>query len=105
MSLTESSSKYEKELYTRVGEVLHYIWDPIGVRGHPEARDEYDVYVPQVYLLLQGGATAEQIALHLDKVVTERIELNSNMERSLMASQKLLDWRAVLLRKRPEILG
>jgi hypothetical protein len=104
MPLTESSSKYEKELYTRVGEVLHYIWDPIGVRGYPEARNEYDPYVPQVYSLLQGGATAEQIAICLDKVATERMALNPNRERSLMAAQKLLDWRAALLRQ-PEILG
>jgi hypothetical protein len=96
---------YEDELHTRVNEVLHYIWDPIGVRGEPNARDEYDTYVPQVYSLLQAGATAEQIAAHLDKVATERMGLNSNMKHSLLAASNLLDWRATLLQKCPEILG
>jgi hypothetical protein len=45
------SQRYEQELLTRVNEVLHYIWDPIGVRGEPNARDEYDSYVPEVYSL------------------------------------------------------
>jgi hypothetical protein len=105
MSLIDSSSKYERELHIRVNEVLHYIWDPIGVRGEPMARDEYDSYVPQVYALLQSGATAEQIAGHLDKIATERIGLNSNTEHSLLTAQKLLDWRATMLRNCPEILG
>jgi hypothetical protein len=105
MALIDSLSKYEEELHMRVNEVLHYIWDPIGVRGEPRARDEYDSYVPQVYSLLQSGATAEQIADHLDKIATERIGLNPNLKHSLLTAHKLLDWRATLLRNRPEILG
>jgi hypothetical protein len=29
----------EKELQTRVNEVFHYFWDPIGVQGEPHVRD------------------------------------------------------------------
>jgi|HubBroStandDraft_6_1064221.scaffolds.fasta_scaffold3013605_1 hypothetical protein len=97
--------KYEDELHSRIREVLHYIWDPIGVRGEPNARDEYDSYAPHVYTLIQNGATAEQIADHLEKIATERMGLNSNKEHSLITAHTLLDWRAILLRKRPEILG
>jgi hypothetical protein len=97
--------KYEDEPHSRINEVLHYIWDPIGVRGEPNARDEYDSYVPHVYTLIQNAATAEQIADHLDKIATERMGLNSNIEHSLITAHTLLDWRATLLRKRPEILG
>jgi hypothetical protein len=96
---------YEGELHTRINEVLHYIWDPIGVRGEPNARDEYDAYVPQVYSLLQAGATAEQIAVRLDEIATERMGLNSNTKHSLLTAHNLLDWQTTLLRKRPEILG
>ena len=100
----DNSRNFEKELQTRVNEVLHYIWDPIGVRGEPHARDEYDSYVPQVYALLQSGATVETIAAHLDKIVTERMGLHSNISHSLLTALNLLDWRAKLLPKRPEIL-
>ena len=105
MSLLDISSKYGKELHLRVSEVLHYTWDPIGVRGEPNARDEYDSYVPEVCLLLQGGATAEQIAAHLDRIATERMGLNLNIENSLLTAHNLLDWRATLLENYPEILG
>ena len=37
-------SSLDEELYRRVDEVLHYLWDPIGVAGIPEARDEYYGY-------------------------------------------------------------
>jgi hypothetical protein len=48
------SSKYEQDLLTRINEVLHYIWDPIAVRGEPNARDEYDSYVPPVRAEILG---------------------------------------------------
>jgi hypothetical protein len=41
---------HQDELYRRTDEVLHYIWDPIGVAGVPEARDEYDSYLPHAFL-------------------------------------------------------
>ena len=42
-------------LYRGTDEVLHYIWDPIGVAGCPYARDEYHGYLPRVYSLLIAG--------------------------------------------------
>jgi hypothetical protein len=105
MSLVDTSSRYEGELHTRVNEILHYIWDPIGVRGEPRARDEYDAYVPEVCSLLQSDATVEQIAAHLDNIATDRMGLNSNMKHSVLTANNLLDWRATLLERRPAILG
>jgi len=32
----------DSRLHPAISEVLHYIWDPSGVAGVPEARDEYD---------------------------------------------------------------
>jgi hypothetical protein len=98
-------NRFERELQLRVNEVLHYIWDPIGIRGVQEARDEYDAYVPEVYSLLQNGATAEQLAAHLDKIATEGMGFSSNLENSLATAKELLKWQAKLLRRRPEILG
>jgi hypothetical protein len=40
-------------------------WDPIGVAEVPEARSEYDAYLPRVYALLARGAPAEEVAAYL----------------------------------------
>lgn len=63
----------EAELYKRCDEVLHYIWDPIGVSGEPGARDEYSSYLPKVFALVRDNATAEEIAKYLvsDRTVWE----------------------------------
>ena len=42
----------ELELYKRCDEVLHYVWDPIGISDVPEARDEYESYLPTVWRLV-----------------------------------------------------
>ena len=42
----------QMELYRATDEVLHYIWDPIGVSDAPNARDEYSSYLPQVFKML-----------------------------------------------------
>lgn len=47
---------------------MHYVWDPIGVAGTPQARDEYDSYVPQVIKRLLADASAEEIAQYLDSI-------------------------------------
>jgi len=96
---------YERELRQRINEVLHYLWDPIGVRGEPHARDEYDAYVPEIYSLLQKDASAEQLAAHLEEIEAERMGLSSNHEHSVSIAHKLLEWRAALLEIRPEIRG
>jgi hypothetical protein len=46
-------------------------WDPIGVRGVPEAADEYDTYVGQIGRRLREGAPAEEIAAYLTWVEEE----------------------------------
>jgi hypothetical protein len=46
-------SPKDKERYKRTDEVLHYIWDPIGIAGAPEARYEYHSYLPHVFSLLK----------------------------------------------------
>ena len=73
------------ELYRRTDEVLHYIWDPIGVAGDPYARDEYDSYLPHVYShLLKGdeqgirnyllGVTENEMGMDASQFMSERID-------------------------------
>lgn len=95
-------SKYDRELYQRIDEVLHYVWDPIGVAEVPEARDEYDSYLWQVFGLLKANASAEQIAEYLYQVSTERMGLMGNKLHDLKVAELLLEWKEVILEKHPQ---
>jgi hypothetical protein len=70
---------YDKEkLRKRRVEIRHILmskWDPIGVSDVPEAADEYDSYIGDVYELLNCSATDEKIAKYLRWVETERMGL------------------------------
>ena len=70
----------QMELYRATDEVLHYIWDPIGVSDAPNARDEYSSYLPQVFKMLFGQNSKEKIVDYLVKIQTERMGLNANRE-------------------------
>lgn len=58
-------SPQDLELYQRVDEVLHYLWDPIGVARTPEARNEYRGYLPQVFSLLKASTNGKDIREYL----------------------------------------
>ena len=58
--------------------VLLWAWDPIGVRGIPEAVDEYDSYAPAILQLLESGASNRELADHLTSIVRDRMELRPN---------------------------
>src|SRR5262245_36373060 len=89
----------DEELYRRTDEVLHYIWDPIGVSTAPTARDEYYSYLPQIFGLLKSGADAESIAAHLTEIATKRMGLSENRKHDLEVAELLLDWQQVINEK------
>lgn len=91
-----SLSPTDEELYRRTDEVLHYLWDPIGVAGIPGARDEYDAYLPQVFSLLKAGAGADEIADYLTEISTQSMGLGSNRERDRHTAALLLEWKATI---------
>ena len=61
-SMGRRLSPHQAELYRRTDEILHFVWDPVGIAGEAAARDEYDSYVPQVFSLLERGADEQAIA-------------------------------------------
>jgi len=83
----------EMKLYDRCDEVLHYIWDPVGIAGAPGARDEYDSYLPQVFKLLREGAGEDQIADYLVRIETESMGMSPNRAGAKNAATTLLEWR------------
>jgi hypothetical protein len=86
-------SPAQNELFQRVDEVLHDLWDPIGVSGVPQAPDEYDSYVPQVFTLLNRGSDASDIAAFLSRTTSHEMGLTVNSHRDLEVAEVLCSWR------------
>lgn len=78
----------DEELYRRTDEVLHYLWDPIGVAGYPGARDEYYGYLATVFNLLKTDAGADKIAAYLAQVASEHMELPPPQSRACIRCGK-----------------
>lgn len=89
-------SPKDNDLYKAVDEVLHYLWDPIGVSGVPEARDEYSSYLPVVFGLLKNNASPETIAKYLFEIATDRMGLGGNPKRDQEVVSILIDWKDVI---------
>ncbi|MFS2007304.1 hypothetical protein ACEN9F_27190 [Duganella sp. CT11-25] len=89
----------DEELYRRVDEVLHYIWDPIGVSGIPQARDEYYSYLPGVFQMVKDKAAADIIAQYLTDIVVNRMGLRGTTENALEVVSVLQDWQEALDKK------
>jgi hypothetical protein len=89
-------SPKEAALYKAVDEVLHYVWDPIGVSAAPQARDEYHSYLPDVFSLLCQGGNPKSIAAYLGKVATGSMGLPANTERDLKVANILVDWKEAI---------
>ena len=68
----ETSDVYAR-VHHRVDEILHYVWDPIGIAGTPEARDEYDAYVARAVAMLFEGKATDEIAHYLHSIETEEL--------------------------------
>jgi len=94
-------STYQEDVFRYCNEVLHYVWDPIGVAACPQARDEYDCYVPGVASLLFSDASADTIAKHLTQITTGSMGLNARHQRDLKVAELLIEWRQVLKDRDP----
>ena len=84
---------HELELYRRCDEVLHYLWDPIGVAGHPATRDEYASYANAVFHLLLDGSNKEVLVQTLVNFQTDAMGLLGTRDRASAAVDALLQWR------------
>ena len=97
MSITKQSlSAEDRELYQRTDEVLHYLWDPIHVSGVPQARDEYQSYLSQVFGLVTRSASAADIADYLTSIERDQMGLSitdQSKERNVEVADILLDYK------------
>lgn len=69
-------------------------WDPIGVCDIPEAKDEYDSYVPpHIYSQLIHRRTENEIFENLWKIENENMGLFGNGQRTENVTKLLLKLR------------
>ena len=65
-----------RRLEAEVRRVLVEVWDPIGVKGEPNAQDEYDCCLWGIVRLLTTHGTDEQITEYLFRQGTEHMGLS-----------------------------
>lgn len=88
----ENMSKKDKELYARISEVLHYIWDPIGVADIPNARNEYNSYLPHLFRLVIKNNDVGEVAKYLNMVQSKKIGLGSNLKKCKEVAIIIVNW-------------
>ena len=68
-------------------------WDPVGVHpGDDWPADEYDAYAPHIVSLLAHGATAEELAKHLEHLRTMTMGCPANRDADTTCARKLVAW-------------
>jgi hypothetical protein len=82
-----------RSYHAAIREVLLREWDPIGVADIPEAADEYDSYVGQVYALLIRQEPLYKLVDFLWWAETEHMGLCGNRRRTEQIAERLLRLR------------
>ncbi len=86
-------SPKDNALYKSTDEVLHYLWDPIGVSGSPYARDEYYGYLPQVFNMIKNNEKPEAIVEYLVSMEEQRMGLSPNKKGAIEVVEILNEYR------------
>ena len=86
-------SQQDLELYKRVEEVLHYIWDPIGISDEPYARSEYYTYSGIVFSLLKRSEEGKAISDYLVEVEVKQMGLGPSQEKAKRVAGILLAYK------------
>lgn len=77
--------------HDRIHSLLMNDWDPIGVRDVPEAQDEYDAYVSEIYRLLSRRCTATELFEYLWWAETEHMGLRGDRQRTGSVADRLVE--------------
>ena len=95
--MSRKVTPFESELGQRADEVLHYVWDPIGVAHVPEARDEYSGYALRVLGMLLESASPQALAAFLLEIESAGMGLTPKPEHAQHVAELLLRWKLVLV--------
>ncbi|MCG8422125.1 MAG: hypothetical protein MJE77_29735 [Proteobacteria bacterium] len=83
--------KTAREYHALIREALMNEWDPIGVKGIPDAADEYDSYVPQIHKLLIERKAPDAIFEYLWWLETEHMGLSGDRQATLAFAARLAE--------------
>jgi len=78
-----------RDYHAATREVLMREWDPIGVSDIPEAADEYDSYIGEVYGLLVGREPLHERVAFLWWVETQHMGLAGNRRKTEAVAVRL----------------
>jgi hypothetical protein len=81
------------QLYQAIDAILWLDWDPIGVSGTSGPKDEYQMYLPDVYRLALTGDRSK-IADYLFWAATERMGLTTQRNQHLTVADLILAAKA-----------
>src|SRR2546430_16029488 len=85
--------------------ILMEEWDPISVRGIPEAADEYDGYLGPLAARLREGRSADAAAEYLTEIEEDRMGLGESAAargRNQALAARLLPWHDQEMTAGPE---
>lgn len=85
-----------RRLQRAIREGLLQDWDPIGVRGIPEAHDEYDGYVDRISELLHSGASLGDVFKFLWWLETEHMGLQGDRSATERFARRLIELREAM---------
>ncbi len=85
----------DSELYRRIDEVVHYIWDPIGISETPEARDEYQGYLTAIYGRVKAG-DMDAIVEYMKWVAGDQMGMSFDETTARQAAAVMLEWKRVI---------
>ncbi|MEI8329518.1 MAG: hypothetical protein WCG14_05940 [Chlamydiia bacterium] len=83
-------------LMEEIQKILLKEWDPIGIQDIPEAQDEYDSYVSDIYKLIQSKRTESEVFDYLWGIETEHMGLSGDKKHTQTIAHKLFKLSAPL---------
>ena len=87
----QSSDKHISSIsLKKIRDILLLNWDPIGINNIPEAADEYDSYVTDIYKLLIKDSKPDEIIKYLNKIEVDNMGLSPNAEKQKTTVNALL---------------
>ncbi len=78
-------------------------WDPIGVRDFPEAKDEYEAYVPQIYKMLIHRQPMHDVFDYLWWLETKHMGLTGDRQATEHFAERLMGIREEIEKRLREV--
>lgn len=72
------------------------MWDPLGVAGVPQARDEYEAYVPKVFQLVKATPDGRDVVDYLGRLRVTHMGVQADPTHDSNIVEVLLEWRGHL---------